>query len=195
MDAGNDIASAKKEIRKRLLNIRKSIDKESRDGYDKSILEKIVSLEQYRKAAVILTYASYNGEADTYGIIERALKDGKKVACPVCELSTGEPLLDFYYISSRNDLREGYKGIPEPDTGSCVRTAKEDMDGALVIVPLVGYDDEGNRLGYGKGFYDRFLAANKSVYPVGIAYSCQRTEKLPVDRYDIKPGSILTELC
>ena len=71
--------------------------------------------------------------------------------------------------------------------------AKEDMDNALIIVPMVGFDKEVNRIGYGKGFYDRFLAAHKGLTSIGLAYRCQEYEKLPTDEFDIRPDIIINE--
>ncbi len=189
----DDIAESKKQIRKHILKLRSAMDDKLRREYDEAIFERITALEEYGKTDIILTYASYNGEADTYRLIERALADGKKVGCPVSDVGSGVPLLDFYYILSQDDLTEGYKGIPEPDVNKCMKVQYDDISRALIIVPLVGYDDEGNRLGYGMGFYDRFLAGHEYPVAVGIAYSCQRCEKLPVDEYDVRPDIIITE--
>lgn len=190
----DEIAGAKKQIRKHVLKTRSSMDDRLRRKYDDAIFSKILSLEEYGKTDIILTYASYNGEADTYRLIRRALADGKRVGCPVSGVRDGEPLLDFYYILSPDDLSEGYRGIPEPDVNKCMKVSKDDIAQALIIVPLVGYDDEGNRLGYGKGFYDRFLAGHEYMLSAGIAYSCQRCDKLPVDEYDVRPDIIITEI-
>ena len=189
----DEIAGSKKQLRKHILKTRSALDDKLRSEYDEAIFEKVIALEEYGKTDIILTYASYNGEADTYRLIERAVADGKKVGCPVSDVSSGVPLLDFYYISSPDDLTEGYKGIPEPDVNKCMKVIEDDISRSLIIVPLVGYDDEGNRLGYGKGFYDRFLSGHEYLLSAGIAYSCQRCGKLPVDEYDVRSDIIITE--
>jgi 5-formyltetrahydrofolate cyclo-ligase len=188
------ISDLKRKIRKQLMEARSGLDESSRSEYDAAILEGILSLKEYKEAGLILTYVSYNGEVDTFGLIYKALGEGKKVGCPVCDVSSGEPRMNFCYITSVDDLVDGYKSIREPDSDVCERVDPKDMEKALIIVPMVGYDDDGNRLGYGKGFYDRFLAANKFTASVGLAYTCQRVDMLPVDKYDIKPDFILTEI-
>ena len=183
----------KREIRKRLIYDRSHIDDNYRERYDLIILDKIVALREYREADLILIYASYNGEVDTYRLIDRALSDGKRVACPRCRIEGEAALLDFYRIDSKEDLVPGYKGIPEPRDEEEKRLAEDDMIGCPVIVPLVGYDRDNNRLGYGKGFYDRFFADCDGLMKIGIAYKCQEEERLPVDKYDIRLDMIINE--
>ena len=183
----------KKELRHKLTETRRSISEELRSGMDLKILEGITGTEEYDRCGIVLTYASYNGEADTYGLIRRCILDGKKVACPVCAFTNGEPLLDFYLIDSIDDLKKGYRGIPEPPDDRSKRVDDDEILGALIVVPMVGYDKTGNRLGYGGGFYDRFLAYHRYLSAVGIAYSCQEHEGLPTDRYDCRPDMIINE--
>ena len=188
-----DPSILKKEIRKRLIYERGHIDEKDRKQNDLKIFNKLVGLREYREADLILVYASYNGEVDTSRLIERALADGKRVACPSCRIEDDEPLLEFYRITSFDDLRPGFKGIPEPRTGSRDKLTLEETDGCLVIVPLVGYDKANNRLGYGKGFYDRFFASHKALKKIGLAYLCQEEEKLPTDDHDVKLDMIINE--
>ena len=189
-----DPSILKKEIRKRLIYERGHIDEKDRKQNDLKIFNKLVGLREYREADLILVYASYNGEVDTSRLIERALADGKRVACPRCRIRDDVPLLDFYRITAPDDLIPGYKGIPEPREGQGSKLACEDICGSLVIVPLVGYDRAKNRLGYGKGFYDRFLASCKDIKKIGLAYLCQEEDKLPVDEYDIRLDMIINEM-
>ena len=189
-----DIILLKKELRKRLINERSHIDETARKLKDLSILDRLLSLAEYRESELILTYASYNGEVDTCKLIDKALSDGKQVACPRCRIRDDVPLLDFYRITAPEDLIPGYKGIPEPRERQGSKLACEDICGSLVIVPLVGYDRAKNRLGYGKGFYDRFLASCKDIKKIGLAYLCQEEDKLPVDEYDIRLDMIINEM-
>ena len=188
-----EINLLKKELRKRLIYERSNIDEGKRKQYDTAIFEKLVSLKEYRESDLILVYASYNGEVDTYRLIDRAITDGKKVACPRCRIGRDIPLLDFYMITSTDDLIPGYKGIPEPRTDRTDKLTGEEIQGCLVIVPLVGYDKACNRLGYGKGFYDRFFKANMDLKKIGLAYRCQEEDMLPTDEYDIKLDMIVNE--
>ncbi len=197
-DPEETVSYDKRELRHRMIKERASINDKSRKRMDKEIFDKVISLEEYSKCDTVLIYASYNGEVDTYSLIDRCIKDGKRTACPVCRLDEDVAKLDFYCISSRNDLIEGYRGIPEPDTERCTRIADTDIFDALIIVPLVAFDKDRNRLGYGKGFYDRFLAAHKYKHVIGLAYSCQECDTLPVDENDVRLdmvvcGGIATE--
>ncbi len=190
----NDLYDVKKKIRSELISRRNKIGREERARYDKTVLDKVLALPLYREADTVLIYASYNGEVDTYALMERCLAEGKKVACPRCRIDNGLALLDFYYITSVSELAGGYKGIPEPCDDNSLRLTDRDMEGALVIIPMVGYDGDLNRIGYGKGFYDRFLASYKDLKKVGLAYSCQEYDELPTGEYDVKLDMIINEL-
>ena len=100
----------------------------------------------------------------------------------------------FYKIKSLEELQEGYKGIREP-VGDTERFDYEMYKESrlLLLMPGVAFDIYGNRLGYGKGFYDRFLADKEvlQTYSIGIGYACQRVELLPVDEYDLKPYQVI----
>lgn len=189
----SSIDQLKKEIRKDLIRKRALMQDEDRIRYDRAILLKVLSLDAFRQAGTVLIHASYNGETDTYGLMDECFKAGKKVACPRCRIDGEVPALDFYLISSGDDLIPGYKGIKEPYEDEKLKLSDEEIRGSLVIVPMVGYDKEGNRLGYGKGFYDRFLAAFKETKSVGLAYSCQMVSRLPVDEFDVRPDTIITD--
>lgn len=190
----NALDTLKKEIRRELISRRNELKEDERKSHDKAILDKVISLPLYREADTVLVYASYKGEVDTYALMERCLNDGKKLACPKCRIDKGEGLLDFYFISSTDELTPGYKGIPEPDDEKAGPLTGKDLEDALVIIPMVGYDGELNRLGYGGGFYDRFLAPIKGLKKMGLAYSCQEYDSLPAGEYDIKLDMIINEL-
>ncbi len=183
----------KSSLRKELIRKRLMIPDDVRIDLDRAVFDKIVSKDEYIKADTIFVYASYNGETDTFRLIGDALNRSKRVACPVCSESNGEPHLDFYYIEKIDELTEGYRGIPEPDRNKALKATENDTGQALIIVPMVGYDREGNRLGYGKGYYDRFLSSCDHRFAMGIAYSMQECEKLPADIHDIKPDMIITD--
>lgn len=183
----------KSSLRKELIRKRLMIPDDERKDLDSAVFDKIVSMDEYIKADIILVYVSYNGETDTYRLIKDALNRSKRVACPVCSKLNGEPFLEFCFIDSIDELMEGYRGIPEPDKNKAQKVIEKDIGQALVIVPMVGYDREGNRLGYGKGYYDRFLSSYDHRNAIGIAYSIQECEKLPAESHDIKPDTIITD--
>lgn len=163
---------------------------EQREKYSKMIEGKILSLEQYQKADTLLIYASYGSEAATDGIIEHALKHSKKVFCPKV-LEPGK--MEFYEIFSKKDLVCGYKNIPEPIFTTLPYKYQEDVN-TLMIMPLVAFDSTGMRLGYGGGFYDRYLQNHPSLSKIALGFECQKYETIiPGEETDIRPDFILTE--
>lgn len=183
----------KKRIRRALIKKRLELSDKERKKLDRSILMNLSGTDEYLNSSIILTYVSYNGEVDTKELIKKAIAEGKHVGCPVCTVKEGEPAIDFFYIDSMDALIEGYKGIPEPDKNTAVAVDAGDIEKALIIVPLLGYDSKRNRLGYGKGFYDRFLSSYKFACSIGLAYSLQECKALPYAEYDVRPDIIITE--
>lgn len=183
----------KRVIRKKLIEERLAINGKMRSVLDEKILRAVTDTPEYKGSDIILTYVSYNGEADTLKLIIDAFSKGKKVGCPVCVFKDNEPAMDFYYIGSLDELKEGYRGIKEPDKSKAVRASDSEISSALVILPMVGYDPSGNRLGYGGGFYDRFLGSHEYGCAMGLAYSKQEYDELPAGIYDIKPDIIITD--
>ena len=180
----------KKFIRKELLNKRNSLPQKQCQKYSKLIEERLLSLPVYKKADALLVYASYRNEVSTYEIIEHALKHSKRVYCPKV---LGPGIMDFYEIHSLKDIVTGYKNIPEPIHSTCIYDYKVHTS-ALMIMPLVGYDTNKIRLGYGGGFYDRYLQRFPSIPKIALGYECQKYEPfLPSEITDIKPDYILTE--
>lgn len=183
-----DIAAAKKDTRRIYSDIRSNISENTRKKKSCDILSKILTLSAYNNCDTVLTYMSFGSEVDTEALILRALKDGKKVALPVSEYESLR--LSFYEISSLSQLTTGYKGIlepsPSPDTLVC------DFKNAICIVPGLAFDKKGYRLGYGKGFYDRFLSSFAGI-SIGIAFDECVTDIVPIDSYDCKLDIIVSD--
>ena len=127
-------------------------------------------------------------EVDTFRIIERALADGKAVAVPRCVPGTRQ--MEFYRINSVEELAPGTFGVLEPIPG--VHELLHDFSDSLCIVPALSYDWHGYRLGYGKGYYDRFLSKYEGVM-IGICYSDCVQRKLPHGRFDRPVELLVTE--
>lgn len=180
----------KKCIRNELLRKRNTLTEEDCKKYSKLIGKSLFSLEQYKSAEVILIYISYLSEVSTYEIIRHALNTGKSVFCPKV-LSPG--IMEFYAITSLEDIILGYKNIPEPKV-SDVPYPNDNLAKTLMIMPLVGFDNHKNRLGYGGGFYDRYLQRFPKLQRIGLGFECQRYEgHLPIEDTDQKPDYIITE--
>ena len=176
------------EIRRIKLKERAALPPGIRQHAEAGIAQRLFSCALYQAAREIFCYASYGSEADTSRIIAESLRLGKRTAVPKV---TGERRMEFYYISSMEELSHGYRGIPEPEgrAGTEAVPAKD----ALIILPGAAFDRMGNRLGYGGGFYDTYLASHPQAGRAAIAFSVQIAERIPSGPYDIRPDIIFTE--
>lgn len=178
--------SVKAQLRKELKAKRKSIADKSEK--DRKISDNLIAFEPYKKAETVLFYAALDDEINVDYCIEQALTDGKKVALPVCTDKNGN--MKFYYINSFSDIKTGFFGVREPDADICKEV--EDFSSSICIVPAIAYDKRGFRLGYGKGYYDRFLK-NYTSHSIGLCYNELIEDKLPIGEYDIPVGYIICE--
>lgn len=174
----------KKDIRKRVLEIRNNISKKEWEQKSYRIYEKVVTHPFFLESDVIYCYVAYRNEADTKNIIQKAWELNKRVAVPKVE---GEEM-NFYYISDFCDLKEGYHQIPEPMT---IFPAQETK--ALVIMPGVAFDRNRNRIGYGKGFYDKYLAKHSFHKTIAIGFECQLVHEIEANAFDFQPDILITE--
>ena len=183
-----DIRPIKTELREKYRAIRDGMTPEFKDETDRAIAKQVRRLWQYKKTDTLLIYVSTAIEVDTHGIIRQALEDGKKVAVPRCVPGTRN--MEFYYIHSIDDLQPGMFGVlePVPDEANLLT----DMEHGRCIVPAFSYDWQGFRLGYGKGYYDRFLSRFEG-HIVGICYSSCVQRSLPHGRYDRPVELLVTE--
>lgn len=177
---------------------------EERKAAEKQIRERLRRTSAYQAAEEILIYASYLDEVSTWELMEQAFSDQKKVFCPRTVITLeGEKRLDFYEIQAVSDLIPGFRGIMEPGTKGkiwAVGTTEQTVGAAgmqagrtLIILPGCAFDREGRRLGYGGGFYDRFLEKNIEPVKIGLCFSCQLLEELPEEKTDIRPDFLITE--
>lgn len=179
----------KSELRKVMKRKRSNLSAERILMYSGCIAENLVSRQEYADASVLLAYVSFSSEVNTHFLIEKAWRDGKRVAVPKC---VDDSKLEFQYIHSFDDLAPGKFGIPEPVTDECVEYSKDDK--CLLLLPGVAYTNKGDRLGYGGGYYDRYLKKHDEIPKVMLAYSLQQTETLPVDDKDVPADMIITEI-
>lgn len=181
-----DLREEKNALRKRYRSIRRGYSESFKAGLDELVYKRVTGLYQYRNAELVLSYVSKDIETDTLKLIERAWSDGKRVAVPRC--IDGTRLMQFYYITSFDQLEKSSFGVMEPIEELCEKLA-EAPENSLCIVPGMAFDSQGYRLGYGKGYYDRFLSDYKGV-KVGVCYSDCIKWTLPRGKYD-KPVDIL----
>jgi 5-formyltetrahydrofolate cyclo-ligase len=179
----------KAEVRKELLRRRDRIPPEVRKAKDRIIREKLLSLEEFRNAAVMFFFASFRTEVDTTELIQIALATGKQVVLPKVNADRHELLL--FEVRDFGDLAAGYMGIPEPSAGAR-QTGINDVD--IVIIPGAGYDASGNRVGYGGGYYDRLLSGlQKDVPVIAPAYEEQVLDAAPSEPHDVRVNVIVTD--
>ncbi len=176
----------KQVLRRKMKEVRRAVS--DRTVRNRQICSCLLQIPQVQEADCIYVYASYGTEADTFDFIRLCLAMGKRAALP--RVSGRE--MDFYWIESLDDLKPGAYGIPEP--GEHCQKA-EDSRRACMILPGLAFDRGGHRLGYGGGYYDRYL--ERHPFPVenriALAYECQITETVPWEPEDIPVGMIVTE--
>ncbi len=176
----------KAEYRKKYKLIREFKDGNIKRINDEKILNYLLNSDFYNNSETILIYVSIGTEVDTSGIISHALTNNKTVAVPYC---SGKTML-FYGINSTDDLAIGAYGIPtvNPDNSKLIIPDSK----TLCVVPGLAFDKNGARLGYGGGYYDRYLN-DKNVLTVGLCYQKCIAEKIPTEKYDVKLSNIITE--
>ncbi len=174
----------KKELRKKYRAIR---DRETdRAGKSEAIVNKVYGMERFRIAHTVAVYMAMGTEPDMSSLMEAALEEGKTVAVPRVE---GDELR-FYGYMPGDYLSESRFGVMEPLPDPSREIGPERMD--LVIVPGLCFDTERNRLGYGKGYYDRFLSVCKA-FSIGVCYDSRLSdEPLPCSRHDRKVDAVIT---
>lgn len=187
-----NIRTKKALIRKEILEKRQKLSSFYVMEKSSIICQRIIELDEYKNSDTIFMYKAYMNEVSTNTLFEKAISDGKRVAFPKCEMVDGEPGMDFYFINNLNELASGYKGIEEPDIYNYELEKVIDFKG-LCIVPAVVYDKNRNRIGYGKGFYDRFLRDNKELYTLGIAFDDQIVDEFETEESDVSIKCVITE--
>ena len=171
-------------------SLRRYIRSRKRAMTEAEILEKsrilgqlLVKTEQYRKARTIYGYLPYNQEVRTVPLLEQALAEGKRIAAPKV---FGQEMR-FLYLTDLSRVAPGYAGIPEPVADEPVA---EDPT-ALVLMPGLAFDPAGHRVGYGGGFYDRFLAAEPTHPTIALCYDFQIVSELETEIFDIPVDLVL----
>ena len=175
-------------FRRRMRQIRDLVPAGKREELACRCLARLEKLAAYQEADLVYAFASIGSEIPTEPMIRAALKAGKRVALPRVE---GRDLF-FYEVHSLDHykaLKNSRMGIPEPE-----RQGKAVKEPGIMLVPGLAFDSYMNRIGYGGGFYDRYLAMHKGMKSVAIAFECQKTDgRIPADVFDLAPDMIVTE--
>lgn len=174
----------KMEIRTRRRTKRQNLRPEQIYTKSCEIQKKLYELEEYKNAKNILFYLSYGSEVMTYDAISMALLSEKRVFAPYL---VGKDM-DFSELNDLSEMKKSDYGFLEPVSRRSF--PKEDID--LIIIPGVGFDEEGNRIGSGLGYYDRFLPGTNAK-TIAIAYDIQMVDKVPVHEKDIPVDMVITE--
>lgn len=177
----------KKEIRSRILKLRRAQSQEAILAASTAITEKLLALPAYKSAKNIYAYMDFSGEVKTQMIIEDALKTGKNVWLPRVHGDT----MDFFLAEQEEDLQTGAFGILEPQ-GATMAGVEEMKDGFMVM-PGVAFDADRNRAGFGGGYYDKYLEAYPELYTAAVAFEFQIVESVPSEETDIRPNVVITE--
>jgi len=177
----------KEGLRKEIKEKRKKQTKEENREKSKEIKKKLFCLKEFKDAETILFYISYKSEVFTHQMIKEAFKD-KRVVVPISNKKNYS--LTLSELKSWDDLEIGSYNIPEPKKVHINEISIENI--GLIIVPGVAFDKRGNRLGHGKGYYDRLL--NKTnAKKIGLAFEFQLKDEIPIDKHDENVDIIITE--
>ena len=173
----------KKELRAQIRQRKRAMTEEEIVQRSQALGELFLQSEAYRNAKSIYGYLPYNQEVRTVPMLAQALKDGKRVAVPKCY---GDEMR-FIYLEDLNAVAPGYAGIPEPIADGPVADDKT----ALVLMPGMAFDPQGHRIGYGGGFYDKFLASEPGHPTLALCYDFQMLEHLETEEFDIPVDTVL----
>lgn len=186
---GSDIRLVKRGLRQKFRRIRCDMDPRDKAAWDERITENLLRSPRWRKARRVLLFVSKPIEIDTHTLIRTALDQGKQVLLPRCLDECGH--MEFFAIRQWEDLEPGLYGLLEPDPERCP-CVKEFRRDDFCLVPGFSFDAKGFRLGFGKGYYDRFLSRFTGV-TAGACYHCCTTRSLPHGRYDRPVDYLFTE--
>lgn len=178
----------KKSLRILYSSIRKGIDAKTKEESDRRIITFLVNTDEFVNCEKILVYVSFGSEIKTDGLIDYSLNLNKEVCVPVW--NNGQ--MEFFKINNRNELSKNINGILIPDNRKCEKS--DNSENCLCIVPGLSFDKFGNRLGFGGGYYDRFLFANPGITSIALCYDrCFCGKVLPHEAHDIQIKTTITE--
>ncbi len=174
-----DKAALRAEIRRK----KKNMTEEEISLRSQRLCRKFLKSDAYKKAKTLYGYLPYNQEVRTWELLQQAMNDGKRVAVP----KVYDREMRFIFITDFSQVETGYCGIPEPIADGPVADDRE----ALVLMPGLAFDREGHRIGYGGGFYDRFLASEPEHPTLALCYDFQVVKELPVEAFDIPVDTVI----
>ncbi len=188
MDMVND---ERQMLRNKILGARDLLSASERHGKSSSAVQNFWSLPEMKRWSTLFIYVNFRSELETLELIRLCLSQGKRVAVPLVDASTVS-MIPLLIQDPEKDLVPGYYGIPEPDPQKSLRVAAREIDAA--VIPGSVFDIQGGRLGYGGGYYDRFLVNDApQAKRIGLAFEMQVVEKVPVEPHDQPLDILITE--
>lgn len=175
----------KRSLRKGILELRRSLDAAQANALSQQVCDRILQMDIYKEAKNICAYMPINQEVDLTGLFQDAWRQGKSLWLPVTE--DGE--MEFFLYEEDAPLKEGNYGIREPER----RTMLEPDGQTLILMPGAVFSEEGDRIGYGGGYYDKYLSRHSCCRTCAAAYGFQVVKELPAEEHDIRPEFIVTE--
>ena len=173
----------KKALRAQIRGLKRAMTEEQIVTKSERLGELFAQSQLYKNAQTIYGYLPYNQEVRTVAMLEQAIRDGKRVAVPKCYGDT----MKFIYMDDLSKVESGYAGIPEPIADDPVADDKT----ALVLMPGMAFTEKGDRMGYGGGFYDKFLAAEPEHPTLALCYDFQMVDHLETEEFDIPVDKVL----
>jgi 5-formyltetrahydrofolate cyclo-ligase len=185
------IRERKRRIRRSILAVRRGLPEAERLARSRRVWERVAALAYYQRAHVVLAYMAFDHEVLTDGLIRQAAASGKQLVLPMVQTDRQAMALNVIDDLERG-VAPGYRGILEPHPQNTRVVAPEKLD--LALIPGVGFDLRGGRLGFGAGFYDRLLSRlPRDIPTVGLAFDFQIIPRLPLQPHDIMLEAIVTE--
>ncbi|MGK5510023.1 5-formyltetrahydrofolate cyclo-ligase [Brevibacillus formosus] len=185
-----DQKTNKKQLRSHILERRKSMSAKEREQLSREVCEHLLSHERLADAKTIMAFHPFGDELDILPFLHEAKKRGQDIWLPLTNVA--ERRLIPYRYTGPHMLKQGVYGIWEPDPALAEEADVLHLD--AIIVPGVAFDNKGGRMGYGGGYYDRFLATLKKLpFLVGVGFSIQVVEHVPLESHDVLLDAVVTE--
>lgn len=183
------VQEKKKELRREIRRARAAHSDEEIHKMSLDVLSLLLETQEFQDAEVIYAYMDCKHEVETSDIIRASWKAGKRVAVPRVK---GEEMNFFFIRSLEEDVEEGYFGIREPYEKNSAADGEEE-ENILMLMPGVAFDESRHRIGYGGGFYDRYLERHPKLKTAALAFEFQVKDEVPFEKFDILPDKVVTE--
>jgi len=182
-------AQMKEYLRKELMKKRKSLSDVDISRKSSQIEERLFEMNEYKESQRILFYVSYDNEVYTHNMIKKSMSEEKNVVVPVSNKENRTLILSK--LDKWENLETGSYNILEPKKGCIEKISLDRID--LIIVPGVGFDKQGHRIGHGMGYYDKLLKNSRDASHIGLAFELQLVDKIPTEKHDVPVEKIITE--